>query len=207
MKHQLITMLELQNRMNSKVHPRWRQQQFAWYRAVWTECAELMDHHGWKWWKQQTPELDQIQLEIVDIWHFGMSIRLQENEDVEAVAGLIESQWRNIGSSNDFLQAVELLATDTLSQKSFSIPLFCQLMQLADMDISSLFQRYVGKNVLNFFRQDHGYKDGTYIKIWQGKEDNEHLADILAMLDPTAEDYQEAVYSALEHRYPHNPDN
>ncbi|MFT7292895.1 MAG: hypothetical protein ACI87Q_000741, partial [Pseudohongiellaceae bacterium] len=35
----------------------------------------------------------------------------------------------------------------------------------------------------NFFRQDHGYKDGSYIKIWQGQEDNVHLVDILASAD------------------------
>lgn len=37
------------------------------------------------------------------------------------------------------------------------------------------FKQYTGKNVLNVFRQDHGYKAGTYIKVWDGREDNEHL--------------------------------
>ncbi|RLP55552.1 MAG: dUTP diphosphatase [Ketobacter sp.] len=202
MKQQLVNMLALQNKMNSKVHPQWQEQQFEWYRAVWTECAELMDHHGWKWWKKQNPDLAQIQLEIVDIWHFGMSILLQSGSTLEDVANLIERQWTDTQDNVSFLDAVEQLASDTLNRKSFSIPLFCQLMRLADLDLASLYQQYIGKNVLNFFRQDHGYKQGNYIKVWQDREDNEHLADILGMLDPNAADFQEAVYSALEHRYP-----
>ena len=31
---------------------------------------------------------------------------------------------------------------------------------------------YITKNCLNKFRQDNGYKDGSYIKNWNGKEDN-----------------------------------
>jgi hypothetical protein len=30
----------------------------------------------------------------------------------------------------------------------------------------------MGKNILNQFRQDHGYKEGIYIKVWNGEEDN-----------------------------------
>ena len=202
MKQQLVNMLALQDKMNSKVHPEWRDQSFHWYRAVWTECAELMDHHGWKWWKKQVPDMEQIQLEVVDIWHFGMSILLQQNNDLDAIANQIERQWHSADNAPSFLDAVELLAADTLSTKLFSIPLFCQLMNLAQLDLMSLYQRYIGKNVLNFFRQDHGYKDGTYIKVWQDREDNEHLVEILAMLNVNADDFQEAVYSALEHRYP-----
>ncbi|VVM18067.1 Dimeric dUTPase (EC [uncultured Gammaproteobacteria bacterium] len=40
------------------------------------------------------------------------------------------------------------------------------------MNVSELYKRYLVKNQLNTFRQDHGYKDGTYIKLWGGVEDN-----------------------------------
>ena len=48
--------------MNTKVHSQWQEQEFEWYRAIWVECAELLDHYGWKWWKKQTPDVDQIAL-------------------------------------------------------------------------------------------------------------------------------------------------
>lgn len=202
MKQQLNDMLALQDKMNTKVNEQWRSQGFEWYRAVWTECAELMDHHGWKWWKKQNPDTHQIHLEIVDIWHFGMSILLLQHEDVDALASQIEQQWNPANNTNDFLQAVEALAADTLTSKSFSVPLFCQLMQLSEFRNDDLYRQYIGKNVLNFFRQDHGYKEGTYHKLWQGKEDNEHLAEILGNLDAQSGNFQDQVYSELEKRYP-----
>ncbi len=65
-----------------------------------------------------------------------------------------------------------------------------------------MFAQYVGKNVLNVFRQDHGYKDGTYLKEWNGKEDNEHLVEILIQLDPEIESYKDQLYAQLGSRYP-----
>ena len=61
---------------------------------------------------------------------------------------------------------------------------------------------YIGKNVLNFFRQDHGYKAGSYIKIWGGREDNEHLSDIVAALDVSSDSFADDVYQALSAAYP-----
>lgn len=202
MKQAFISMLQLQDKMNSKVNPQWQDQGFQWYRAIWTECAELMDHHGWKWWKMQKPDQHQIHLEIVDIWHFGLSILLSRQIPLEQLADQLTSEWHSADTTTDFLEAVEALAAHTLQSKDFSIPLFCQLMQLSDFDFHHLFQQYVGKNVLNFFRQDHGYKEGTYHKVWHGREDNEHLADILSKVSDDDADLQNTVYRALEERYP-----
>jgi hypothetical protein len=43
---------------------------------------------------------------------------------------------------------------------------------MSNLDLTSLYRLYVGKNILNRFRQDHGYKEGHYIKVWNGEEDN-----------------------------------
>jgi len=67
------TMARMQEAHNAQVHPEWRHQGYEYYRAVWVECAELLDHFGWKWWKHQQPDTDQVKLEVVDIWHFGLS--------------------------------------------------------------------------------------------------------------------------------------
>jgi dimeric dUTPase (all-alpha-NTP-PPase superfamily) len=68
-------MLELQNAMNTRVHNEWRDQGFEWYRAIWIESAELMDHYGWKWWKHQKPDVEQVKLELIEIWHFGLTLK------------------------------------------------------------------------------------------------------------------------------------
>jgi hypothetical protein len=49
---------------------------------------------------------------------------------------------------------------------------FFDLVVMSGLNLNTLYRLYVGKNILNQFRQDHGYKDGSYIKIWDGEEDN-----------------------------------
>jgi hypothetical protein len=69
------------------------------------------------------------------------------------------------------------------------------------MTTGNLYNQYIGKNVLNFFRQDNGYKEGTYIKIWDGREDNEHLVEILTRLDVNDPKLDETLYIALQSTY------
>ena len=205
----ILNMLQMQHRMNSRVHEDWINQQFERYRATWIECGELMDHVGYKWWKKQTPDMEQVRLEVVDIWHFGLSALFEPDTDLEALAGEIADDFRvgaPVGSdeqstSQHIHAATEALAQHALETKGFSVPLFHALMQACDLSAEALYRHYVGKNVLNFFRQDHGYQDGTYIKEWQGREDNEHLSELLESLDATAAGFPEAVYEALASRY------
>jgi dimeric dUTPase (all-alpha-NTP-PPase superfamily) len=197
---QIQVMLDLQDAMNTRVHPDWRQQGFEWYRAIWIECAELMDHYGWKWWKKQTPDIDQVKLEVIDIWHFGLSMLLVNN----ASAAIIEEQLSSAlkkESANDFLESVELFAGEVLVSKTFSIENFARMLIASGMSFEELYSGYVGKNVLNFFRQDHGYKEGTYHKLWGGKEDNEHLVELVNTIDTSANDFKEKLYAALDARY------
>ena len=202
MQQAFITMLTLQDRMNRKVHPQWIDQEFAWYRAIWIECAELMDHYGYKWWKQQHTDVQQVQLEVVDIWHFGMSALFSQDKTIEQLAAQMhESISGYVYLGHEVREATEKLAAYSLTHKSFSVPAFWDLLHAVGLNPDTLYQQYVGKNVLNFFRQDNGYKDGSYIKQWQGREDNEHLVDVLASLDSQREDFQDAVYQALQQRY------
>ena len=202
MKQAFITMLEMQDRMNQKVHPDWIAQQFDWYRAIWIECGELVEHYGYKWWKKQTPDMDQVKLEAIDIWHFGMSALFADGKTLEDIAELMESQLIGYQAvDQDVREATELLAQHSLATKGFSVRLFWDLLSATGMTFDDLYQQYVGKNVLNFFRQDNGYKDGSYIKQWQGREDNEHLVEILAELDSQQPTYSDEVYQSLQQRY------
>ena len=202
MQTQLLTMLEMQGAMNARVNPDWRQANNAWYRAIWTECAEMLDHYGWKWWKHQQPDLEQVQLELVDIMHFAMSDYLLRDTDNEAIAIRIEAELSDPRQSTDIRQAIELMAQTTIERKSMHFSDFANIMALIDMDFDQLYRMYIGKNVLNFFRQDHGYKEGSYIKVWQDREDNEHLAELLVSLDSASPDFRDQVYQGLKDRYP-----
>ena len=202
MKQALVNMLAMQDRMNTRVHEQWVEQHFEWYRAIWIECGELVEHYGYKWWKKQHPDMEQVRLEVIDIWHFGLSALFVEGKSIEQIATEIDAQISGFTAQGlDVRLATEALAQDSLATRSFSPVLFWELMLAAGLDFDSLYSAYVGKNVLNFFRQDNGYKDGTYVKTWAGREDNEHLVDLVALLDKGAADFAEQVYQALEGRY------
>ena len=201
MQTQILTMLALQDSMNYKVHPQWREQSYQWYRAIWVECAELMDHYGWKWWKKQQPDVEQVKLELIDIWHFGLSDLLMQHESVDVLAGALETALRDTYAVQEFRTALETFVQITLNQRAFDLVAFAHLMTAADLGFEELYRGYVGKNVLNFFRQDHGYKDGSYIKIWSGREDNEHLVELTAELDASSATFKDDLYAALSKRY------
>ena len=202
MQQALATMLTLQDAMNARVHPNWHEQDFAWYRALWIECAELMDHYGYKWWKAQQPDMPQVQMEVVDIWHFGLSALLVGNRDIPALAVALEAQIRaHAVADADLRTATEALARETLISRGFPVGEFLDVMYAAKLTFEELYTTYVGKNVLNTFRQDNGYQDGSYRKLWQGREDNEHLHDLLGILDSTSATFPDDLYAALARRY------
>jgi dimeric dUTPase (all-alpha-NTP-PPase superfamily) len=201
----LRTMAEMQDTHNCHVHPDWRTQGYEYYRAIWVECAELLDHFGWKWWKHQSADVDQVKLEIVDIWHFALSDLLRSNEFRDELADALSFEVPDGSTGDDgaaFRAAVERLAEDTLRERKFLIEPFVEMMKTLPMGFGELFSLYVGKNVLNNFRQDHGYKTGDYRKEWHGREDNEHLVEVLEGLSCDPEEVPEEVYQALRDRYP-----
>ncbi len=199
-------MIGLQEEMNLKVNPSWRTAGYPWHRAIWTECAEMLEHVGWKWWKDLSaePDIEQIRLEVVDIWHFGMSDLMGRERDTRHIATRLADAYASRTSCPDgksLHDLIEAIAASTLTRRSFEPQSFFALMRGVDLDIDSLYRRYVGKNVLNFFRQDHGYKAGTYRKNWSGREDNEHLAEIVASLNADATSFRDDIYAALARRY------
>ena len=198
---QLSAMAEMQDSHNRLVHPRWREQGHDYYRAVWVECAELMDHYGWKWWKRQTADVEQVKLEVIDIWHFGLSELLRAGQLDEALAARLVAAIRD-ARETDFRTAVETLAQTSLATKRFDIEAFASLMRALPISFEELYRGYVAKNVLNAFRQRNGYKEGTYRKRWHdGREDNVHLVEVAASLDASAATFATDLAAALAARY------
>jgi len=202
------TMAGMQESYNREVHPDWRGQGYPFYRAVWVECAELLDHFGWKWWKHQRPDLEQVKLEIVDIWHFGMSDMLRSGTLTPDIVGPLLDPLRPgaapVTAAQDpdaFRAAIESLAQETLAARQFVLAPFARVLGVLPLPFDELFRLYVGKNVLNSFRLAFGYKTGTYAKRWGDREDNEHLVEVLAALSVPPESVPEQLYAELEVRY------
>ena len=216
LREQTSTMLSLQMSMNAKVDPDWLAARYPYLRAVAIEGAEAIEHHGWKWWKKQEKDLPQLQMELIDIWHFILSeILLRNTGNVDASLATLmmlldsastqkiidfDDQQYSIDEL-DLLTKLELLIALSVVRR-IELGLFQSIMSECKIGWVDLYRQYVGKNVLNMFRQDHGYKDGSYQKIWNGREDNEYLVEIIDSLDPNQAKFKDQVYIALKSSYP-----
>jgi hypothetical protein len=213
--NQAYAMLDMQAAMNARVDPDWVNSAYPYLRAVVIEAAEAMEHHGWKWWKKQSLDLPQLQMELIDIWHFLMSELLLQHKGNRSAASTVLLEAAAIDprtstvhfdntpyplGSLPLLDKLQLLAATSAAGR-VEIPLFAATMVDCKVDWEELFRQYTGKNVLNFFRQDHGYKEGSYRKVWDGREDNEHLVEIMQALDAHSDDYQQRLYDSLKQRY------
>ena len=198
----ILSMMLMQDAINRQIDEDWAEKGREWYRAIWIECAELMEHYGgWKWWKKDHPDMEQVLLEIVDIWHFGLSDLLVTDSNRDLVAASVTADWYNKKKGGNFHDAVESLAQACLSTKRFPVGEFGAILRACDISFDNLYHFYVGKNVLNRFRQDYGYKTGGYIKDWNGKEDNEGLSEILMNSSFSADNLETQIYAELESIY------
>ena len=143
----------------------------------------------------------QVKLEVVDIVHFALSIRLQQNQSLNDTAELIARDFENLMQAEDIRKSIECLALLTLTDQGAHFTFIAGIMKYLDMSFDELYEIYVGKNVFNMFRQDNGYKEGSYNKIWKGREDNAYLADIMKQLNADSLTFQDDVYAALAQTY------
>ena len=192
-------MLQLQAQLNDATNgEKWTEgvtkngKTINWRRCIYMECAEMVDSFSWKHWKSinQEPDWDNLQIEVVDVWHFIMSLAIENYSKtlrggVEDLAlnisqlpsfSTIDTRNNSFGFQDKVIEKVEniirlaLEAGELKLEEMFSE--FFDLAVMSGLDLETLYRLYVGKNILNQFRQDNGYKDGSYVKVWDGEEDN-----------------------------------
>jgi dimeric dUTPase (all-alpha-NTP-PPase superfamily) len=209
---QILEMLDLQHAMNQRVNPEWQTAGYAWHRAIYVESTELLNHLGnWTWWKKLPADIPQAQMELVDIFHFGisqlmvaevMTERVVLAKDLSARLEQAVQTYRERGLLDE--EGVNELIDNLVGWAAsgiFNVEAFGGLLHNLGMTPMSLYKWYIGKNALNRFRQNHGYKTGTYHKTWHGEEDNVHLERILGRFAVTEAGLFDRVYGALESVY------
>ncbi len=206
-RERLEEMFALQNRLNDDTNgPGWRDgvtkqgKVINWKRCIVMETAELIDSFSWKHWKniEGGIDLENVRIEMVDIWHFVMShvLRFKTAEEAADLALAtwressvrVPSEWSEAdnGRIDELLAPFEDLMALALVRSEGPVDLeellerFWVCLDATGMDFDRLYRLYIGKNALNQFRQGHGYKEGHYKKLWNGREDNAVLQEILA---------------------------
>ncbi len=190
-----------------------------WKRCIYMECAELIDSFNWKHWKdiEKPVDWENAVIEVVDIWHFIMSLILEDGKinrgkgierlvrdvtDVQGFKRFTKEPYNvdNISSMeiiNDIEKIIHMTTGfnvdiyDSLLKNYFTVALKC------GVNLNILYKYYIAKNVLNKFRQNHGYKEGNYKKVWNGKEDNIVMLEILDAKFVKADD----LYVQLQKAY------
>ena len=221
--HKLEEMFLLQKKLNDSTNGKnWELgsnkfgKEINWLRCIHMEVAELIESTPWKHWKNinSEPDMNNIHVELVDIWHFLMSYILQETNVPKAVSLVnthcIYDIFEEIDVSLMVKEAEKLsyisLAIDTGNMPSFSgierfIDQFFRCCKISGLSFMWLQKLYIGKNCLNQFRQDNGYKEGHYIKVWNGNEDNVVMVELLEKMDDVGFD---DLYSKLQEEYSKN---
>jgi dimeric dUTPase (all-alpha-NTP-PPase superfamily) len=222
--NKILQMLKLQQELNDNTNGlNWENgvtkngKQINWKRCIYLECTELIDSYPWKHWKNidATPDYENIKIEIVDIWHFIMSEALRTYKinnigTIEDIAFTITNipEFKNFSQENnievlDIYKQIELVedviktvfCKDNINTLVIS---FLTMSSKLNLKLPELYNLYIGKNILNKFRQEHGYKEGTYIKIWNGQEDNIVMQNILNKNNSITPN---ELYNELEENY------
>jgi len=228
MKEKMVEMFKLQERLNDNTNGfGWRDgatkqgKIINWKRCIVMESAELIDSFSWKHWKDIDSgiDLENIKIEMVDIWHFVMSylLRFQSSEDAAKFSVLamknssikLPKEWSKRENSRideilkpfEELMALALIKRDDKEYQKELVGQFWECVDVARMSFDDVYRLYIGKNALNQFRQQHGYKEGNYKKLWNEKEDNVIMQEILnSDIDISYEkllDRLESIYATL----------
>lgn len=189
-------MLQIQNKLNIQISDEnWIDHDYPWHRAVWVECAEVLQLIDWRWWGKKNPTMidDKLYIELVDIWHFGMTMLLIEYKmDYEAI--IYKCRYNTI-DTKPTTECIESIVIDAITKNIFNINSFLSLLSNFNINIEKLYNLYLGKSILNSFRNTHGYKEGKYDREWYGEDDNKLL---IRLLNSTK---VESLNNALENLY------
>ncbi|CAA6813938.1 MAG: Dimeric dUTPase (EC [uncultured Sulfurovum sp.] len=223
--NRILQMLELQQELNDATNGKnWEEgltknnKKIDWRRCIYLEAAELVESYPWKHWKNidASPDYENIKIEIVDIWHFVMSeaLRLYKVEKKGSISDISTAiiamegfdAFLNAEKGKELDPYVEIELVEKMIKTLFCnddidalVISFLTMASKLNLKLPELYTLYVGKNILNKFRQNHGYKDGSYLKEWNGKEDNVVMQSILATKSNIT---PEELYTALEEAYP-----
>ena len=170
-----------QEKLNDLTFSEWRQKLTPnnWRAAIVVEIGEALDSLGktTKWWKKNSIDIDNVRVELIDILHFSVSLLFYIKEsDIEEYSSAING-FISVLAYDKFTKEEEIIRDDLVilsslifNMREFMTRLGMLFKEVGFKNMEEIFKAYMTKNVLNEFRQKHGYKEGTYIKEWLFKE-------------------------------------
>jgi len=187
-------MVQMQSDLNSLINPNWMNERTKddFMMQIIDEMSELLGSNvHYKWWKK-APEgevdIHNIKIEIIDIIHFALSIAaiVEHRNPCESYIEFDEFQpptllngnkvdsnvFVNIFRTCDVIEPYMPGANNIEFHVQDILEYICSIIDITSEELSAV---YTAKYVLNQIRQNNGYKDGTYVKVDDGVEDNVKL--------------------------------
>lgn len=192
--HALLFTLRNQDELNQRLSTDWIHMGWDLHRAAMAEAAECLGYLHWAWWKSdqygKPPHQDkqqQLWMEIVDVFHFLMSIHLRDCYlEIEQQAQAAEPAWDARATARGDIARGYMAAFNTVRPVADGNPLdiaaaaedlihvlyhdranfdsnrsilarFANLCHLAGLSIERLLVYYAGKRALNVFRWNNAY--------------------------------------------------
>lgn len=199
-------MVIIQDQLNCELNSDWRVQKWPFMLAVRMEAAEMVDHIGWKWWKDHEINFDAVRGEIVDIWHFLLSDIMVHKTFDSPVAMANEIKMIHHRDANHAPQAIAQKLMFGPESQMFYWWLMAVYQFFSSFE--QFFSWYIAKVTLNRFRWEHGYKEGKYDKFWyfngkrrEGNEVCHMLAQGLRAEKCEPKDFQVRLFARLGIHY------
>lgn len=155
--------------------------------AAMAELGEWLQSLGFEDWKPSEKDVDNCQIELADFMIFIINCIFYGNEDF-----LENITIEPVNNDYQLMEKVIWL---------FTTKAYSAILMTIDAYDPAIKRIAFGKKVLNQFRQDNGYKEGTYKKYWaEGQEDNVYLTKLMRAT-PDELVSHENIYNSLESRY------
>lgn len=211
----ILAMTSFQAKANDALKPDWLTNPPPYLRAAFVESGENLDWLNFKWWKGGEVNMPEAITEMIDILHFYLSHEIIAHDgEAESATQYIANKFHDVSpdgvfsfdgnfysyKSLDLLTKVELLGgLATVRRTEWG--LFASIMMDMGVSFDALYRLYIGKNALVMLRSKHGYKQGTYLKIWDdGEEDNAHLNRYMESLELDANLFDN-IFGLMEGHY------
>ena len=208
--------------LNNITKPDWKKSLTTtdWRAVLVAEIGEAIDSLGSDvyWWKNKIPDYENLKVEMVDILHFYLSILAYNEKSIQEMLGRnIIANFelkKHFDTKKELKSLLVELASNIYDYEKFNeyFVRICKVLGIKTFE--DLYKEYMVKNVLNKFRQDNGYKQGNYKKIWlivyekdygdnlwETRLEDNYFAYRFAKEIEADENFDENLYKKLQEKY------
>jgi dimeric dUTPase (all-alpha-NTP-PPase superfamily) len=188
-----VETVKIQKDFNESVAPGWEldnnHKKYDFWMAVLDETVEVLGSKHWKWWKNSNKlgevDWDNIKVELIDIFHFLLSIAIQNDMDHILYSHMVSVELNKDENplevrGKDFFN--EFWTEFLMAVQMKILPVAClklvEFWYKAGGTSNELFKEYRIKAALNNIRQEFGYGAvNTYEKMWPDIENGGKVED------------------------------